>query len=68
MGMKAVYIRGVGVLYITGSKKDGGLGFKDFTHLNSSIFAKQAGRLIRNPDAFWVKIREAIYFPNIVYF
>lgn len=49
---------------LTESKKNGGLGFREFTHMNSSILAKQAWRIIHNPDALWVKILQAVYFPN----
>lgn len=49
------------------SKKEGGLGFKDFNHLNSSLLAKQAWRIIRNPEALWVQILKAIYFPNVCF-
>lgn len=49
---------------ISGHKMERGLGFKDFTHQNSSLLAKQAWRVIRNPEAFWVKTLKAIYFPN----
>lgn len=49
---------------LSNSKGNGGLGFRDFTHMNSSLLAKQAWRLIQNPDALWARILQAVYFPN----
>lgn len=49
---------------LTDSKKNGGLGFREFSHMNSSLLAKQAWRIIHSPNALWVKILQAIYFPN----
>lgn len=49
---------------LTSSKLEGGLGFKDFAHMNSSFLAKQAWRIIQNPDALWVRVLKALYFPN----
>lgn len=49
---------------ITRSKGEGGLGFKDFTDMNSSLLAKQDWRVIQNPQALWVRILQALYFPD----
>ncbi|KAJ1377536.1 Ribonuclease H-like superfamily [Sesbania bispinosa] len=49
---------------LTKSKKDGGLGFKEFSSLNLAHLAKQAWRIINNPEALWVRILKSIYFPN----
>lgn len=32
--------------------------------MNSSLLAKQAWRIIKNPDALWVQVLKALYFPN----
>lgn len=49
---------------LTSNKMEGGLGFKDFSLMNSALLAKQAWRLIQNPNALWAKLLKAIYFPN----
>ncbi|KAJ1416724.1 Ribonuclease H-like superfamily [Sesbania bispinosa] len=49
---------------LTKSKKDGGLGFKEFSTMNLAHLAKQAWRIINNPEALWVRILKSIYFPN----
>nr|XP_025703912.1 uncharacterized protein LOC112805796 [Arachis hypogaea] len=46
------------------SKKEGGLGFKEFHHQNTAHLAKQAWRVIRNPEAKWVQVLKALYFPD----
>lgn len=42
----------------------GGMGFKDFHTLNSSLLAKQAWRLIQQPNSFWGSVLKGLYFPN----
>ncbi|KAJ1386879.1 Endonuclease/exonuclease/phosphatase superfamily [Sesbania bispinosa] len=49
---------------LTKSKTEGGMGFKDFQHINTSLLAKQAWRASKNPDCLWVRILKALYFPN----
>ncbi|KAJ1441003.1 Reverse transcriptase domain [Sesbania bispinosa] len=49
---------------LTRSKKDGGLGFKEFSAMNQVHLAKQAWRIIQNPYALWVKVLKSVYFPN----
>ncbi|KAJ1388799.1 Ribonuclease H-like superfamily [Sesbania bispinosa] len=51
--------------FISRSKKEGGLGFKDFWSMNLAHLAKQAWRMIENPDALWARILKSIYFPNV---
>ncbi|KAJ1383973.1 Ribonuclease H-like superfamily [Sesbania bispinosa] len=49
---------------MTRSKKDGGLGFKEFSAMNPAHLAKQAWRIMQNLEALWVKVLKGIYFPN----
>lgn len=49
---------------LTSNKSEGGLGFKDFAHMNSAFLAKQAWRIIQCPNALWVKVLESLYFPE----
>lgn len=49
------------------SKIVGGLGFKDFEDMNSTLLARQAWRVIKNPQALWVRILHSIYYPNTVF-
>ena len=49
---------------LTKSKRDGGLGFRDFNHMNLALLAKQAWRVIKQPGLLWVRILKSIYFPN----
>ncbi|KAL4276945.1 hypothetical protein AHAS_Ahas20G0257900 [Arachis hypogaea] len=44
------------------SKRNGRLEFKEFHIQNSAQLAKQAWRIIRNPEAMWVHILKAVYF------
>lgn len=46
---------------LTVSKREGGMGFKDFNIMNSAHLAKQAWRAIKNPNALWV-VLQSIYF------
>nr|XP_025679206.1 uncharacterized protein LOC112779177 [Arachis hypogaea] len=46
------------------SKRNGGLGFKDFQGQNLALLAKQAWRIIENPNSIWVRILKAVYFPE----
>ncbi|KAM1207288.1 hypothetical protein ACFX13_008002 [Malus domestica] len=45
-------------------KSEGGLGFRDIESFNDALLGKQCWRIICNPDALWVKILKARYFPN----
>ncbi|RYR51488.1 hypothetical protein Ahy_A06g026507 isoform A [Arachis hypogaea] len=49
---------------ITKSKIEGGLGFKDLEMQNITHLAKQAWRALENPDAIWIKILQAVYYPK----
>ncbi|XP_021834215.1 uncharacterized protein LOC110774005 [Prunus avium] len=46
------------------SKDKGGLGFRDLENFNLSLLAKQCWRIWHNPDAFWVCVLRAKYFPD----
>lgn len=45
-------------------KKDGGMNFKDFNHMNSSLLIKQTWRLHHSLDEFWARMLRSIYFEN----
>ncbi|KAF7843116.1 reverse transcriptase [Senna tora] len=49
---------------ITRSKKEGGLGFRDFEAFNVALLAKLAWRLLMCLNELWVKVIKGIYFPN----
>lgn len=45
-------------------KMDGGMGFKDLETFNDALLAKQCWRMLKEPEAFWVKVLKGIHFPN----
>ncbi|CAL8152383.1 unnamed protein product [Prunus armeniaca] len=45
-------------------KAEGGLGFRELENFNLSLLAKQCWRTWHNPDAFWVCVLRAKYFPD----
>lgn len=46
------------------NKNDGGLGFGDLHSYNKALLAKQAWRILNNPNDLWVKFLKDLYFPN----
>ena len=40
----------------------GGMGFKEFNCMNLALLAKQAWRLMHEPEAFWVRTVEVNLF------
>ena len=49
---------------LTSSKDKGGMGFKDLNLLNVALLEKQCWRMMRYPEAWWVKILKGIYYPR----
>ncbi|OMO94054.1 reverse transcriptase [Corchorus capsularis] len=49
---------------LTEFKQDGGMGFKEFEAFNRAMLAKQAWRLIENPNALWARVLKGVYFHN----
>lgn len=49
---------------LTKAKSIGGMGFRDFELMNTSLLAKQAWRALENPNSIWVRTLKALYFPK----
>ena len=46
------------------NKNSGGMGFRDLRAYNRALLAKKCWRILNNPDALWVRIIKARYFPH----
>ncbi|CAN1325525.1 LINE-1 reverse transcriptase homolog [Linum perenne] len=49
---------------LTEPKRAGGLGFRSFREFNLSFLAKLAWKIIQQPEALWVRLLKALYFPS----
>ncbi|XP_074326531.1 putative mitochondrial protein AtMg00310 [Apium graveolens] len=49
---------------ISVSKSEGGLGFRKFSQYNQALLAKQAWRILRNPNSLISQVLQAKYFTN----
>jgi hypothetical protein len=49
---------------LTMAKRDGGLGFRNVHHFNIAMLARQAWRLLNNPEALCTRVLSAKYFPD----
>ncbi|XP_019087263.1 PREDICTED: uncharacterized protein LOC109127207 [Camelina sativa] len=48
-------------------KKEGGLGFKDLHTFNGALLAKQAWRILMNPNSLLARIYKGMYYPRTTF-
>ncbi|XP_028122009.1 uncharacterized protein LOC114319198 [Camellia sinensis] len=46
------------------SKHEGGMGFRNFSHFNQALLARQGWRLINSPNSSWARMFKGIYYPH----
>lgn len=49
---------------LTRAKKEGGYDFRELLDFISAMLANMVARVLREPNALWVRVLKGIYFPN----